>query len=240
MTSIHPSHSKFGAAGLALVAAALVAGCSTTSLTGSKSEGTTSAASGSVPFGDRVSSLFGGITRPQASAQTQASAADTTPTSEDFDCPAIDVRQGASTLQENTPGVEPSALTLRYQVTFVRAARECRVQGSNVNIKIGVQGRVILGPAGGPGPTDIKVPLRYALVQETLNESKSIWTKLYTVPVTLPAQTQSVEFTHISDDLTIPIPKPADLAQMIVYIGFDPLGAEQEKRKPGPRKPRRH
>ena len=56
----------------------------------------------------------------------------------------------------------PQALSLRYQATFVRAARECRVKGKDVNIKVGVQGRIILGPAGGPG--ELTVPLRYALV----------------------------------------------------------------------------
>jgi hypothetical protein len=207
------------------LATILAAGCTTGSFMSSKSEGTTS--SGSVPFGDRISALFGGSSPPQSASQTAA-----TPTSEEFDCPRIDIRQGASTLLVNASASEPNPLALRYQGSFVRAARECRVVGTNVNIKIGVQGRVILGPAGGPG--QVTIPLRYALIQETMNDSKPIWSKLQIIPVTIPPQTPNVGFTHIVDDLTVPIPSAADLENWVIYIGFDPAGAEaQQKRKPG-------
>ncbi|MGZ5852834.1 MAG: hypothetical protein ACXWJ6_13560 [Xanthobacteraceae bacterium] len=198
----------------------------------SKSEGTTS--SGGVPFGDRISSLFGGSSTPPPANATSA-----TPTTDNFDCPRIDIRQGASTLLVNSANNEPNALGLRYQGTFVRAARECRVTGSNVNIKIGVQGRVILGPAGGPG--QVTVPLRYALVSEGLTDLKPVWSKLYLISVEIPPQTANVGFTNISEDLTVPIPPAAELENWVIYIGFDPNGAQQEqKRKPPPRaaKPR--
>jgi hypothetical protein len=218
-------------------AAALLAGCGGGGgMFGSKAEGTTSASSGSVPFGDRVSALFGGGS--QSSRATQASAADTTPTSDEFDCPRVDIRPGASTLLFNSSPTDPNALGLRYQGTFVRAARECRVQAPNVNIKIGVQGRVILGPAGTPG--DVTVPLRYALVEEGLGDQpKVVWSKLYLVSVNIPPQQQNVNFTHISEDLTFPIPGGAVLDRLVLYIGFDPIGAEQEQKKRAPQRPAR-
>jgi hypothetical protein len=221
-------------AGLLLLAGMLLAGCASGGMfSSSKTEGTTSAASGSVPFGDRISSLFGGGSSSAASTpQTPAM-----PSSEDFDCPRMDIRPGASTLLMNASANEPNALALRYQGTFVRAARECRLQGPNVNIKVGVQGRVILGPAGGPG--QLTIPLRVALVQETVNESKVMWSKLYSFPVTVPPDTPNVPFTHVSEDLTIPIPKAAVLDELVIYIGFDPMGAEQERRKPAPKPARR-
>ena len=49
-----------------------------------------------------------------------------------------------------------------------------------MTIKLGVQGRIILGPGGGPGQVD--VPLRFALVEEGM-QPKTIWTKFYQVPV---------------------------------------------------------
>lgn len=222
-----------------LIAAGLfAAGCS--SLGGSsspKANGTTS--SGSVPFGDRISSLFGGGSSSQI--QAPASAAAETPTA-DIECPPMDIRQGASTLLVNASGGDGSdALGLRYQGTFVRAARECRVQGGQLAIKIGVQGRIILGPAGGPG--ELTVPVRMALVKETLSDSTPLWSKLYLVPVAVPPGQPNVNFTTISEDLVIPMPKADDLDQMLIYIGFDPAGAEVEKkRKPAPKpaaKPRR-
>ena len=62
-------------------------------------------------------------------------------------------------------GDQSTAGDLRYQLSFGQTARECSVQGETLNIKVGVQGRVILGPLGAPGPVD--VPLRYAVVDIT-------------------------------------------------------------------------
>jgi hypothetical protein len=152
----------------------------------------------------------------------------------------MDIRQGASTLLVNASGDGSDAMALRYQGTFVRAARECRVQNGQLSIKIGVQGRLVLGPAGVPG--DVTVPVRLALVKETLSDSTPLWTKLYMVPATISPSLANVEFTTISEDLSMPLPKPGDLEQMTIYIGFDPAGAEMEKRKrPAPKaaKPRR-
>ena len=198
-------------------AALLAAGCTTGGFGSSKSEGTTSSSSGSVPFSDRISSLFG------RSAQQESSRAPTTPATEEFDCPRIDIRAGASTLLVNAgqPSEEGNALALRYQGTFIRAARECRVTGNMVNIRIGIEGRVILGPAGAPG--QVRFPLRYALVdRRSLNTSKPIWSKLQIINVEIPPQTANVNFTHIADDLTVPIPPAAELENWVIYIGFDP------------------
>ncbi len=151
-----------------------------------------------------------------------------TETNEEFDCPLIDIREGASTLMVQGPG-EPNPLSLRYQASFVRAARECIVKGKDVTIKVGVQGRVILGPAGGAG--QLTIPLRYALVEEDLGHSRMIWSKLYTLPVTIQGQQANVSFEHVEDDMTVPIPKPSELENYIVYIGFDPNGLPPERPK---------
>jgi hypothetical protein len=149
-------------------------------------------------------------------------------TNEDFDCPAIDIREGASTLMVQGPG-EPNPLSLRYQASFVRAARECIVKGKDVTIKVGVQGRVILGPAGGAG--QLTIPLRYALVHEDLGRTSMIWSKLYVLPVNIQGQQPNVAFEHVEEDMTVPIPKASELENYIVYIGFDPNGLPQERPK---------
>jgi hypothetical protein len=204
------------------VLAALAGGCST-NLFSSKTSGTTSAASGSVPFGNRISALFGSSSAP-------ASAVDQTPTSEEFDCPRIDIRAGASTLLSYANPEEQTALNVRYQGSFVRGARECRVMGNQVNIKIGVQGRVIVGPAGTPGT--VVLPLRYALVHETVGQSKPVWTKLTRLNVEIPPQTPSVLFTHIEEEMTVPIPPAYELQDYVIYIGFDPAALEPEPKRP--------
>jgi hypothetical protein len=137
-------------------------------------------------------------------------------------------------VQGQSQSGEQGALSLRYQASFVRAARECIVKGKDVTIKVGVQGRVILGPAGGAG--DLKIPLRYALVEEELGRTKMIWSKLYIIPVTVPDQQPNVEFKHVEEDMTVPIPNPDKLENYMVYIGFDPNGLPPEPRKSPPPK----
>ena len=78
---------------------------------------------------------------------TGGAAADT-----DLECPTVDVRIGAATLMIGSkPGEgEPAALDLRYQGTILRTARECRVSAGVMTMKVGIEGRIITGPAGGP------------------------------------------------------------------------------------------
>ncbi|MBI4274058.1 MAG: hypothetical protein HY659_05110 [Rhizobiales bacterium] len=193
-----------------------VAGCSSTdnSLFGSSTNPASASAAGTGGFAQSFS---------QTTGQTS------TPSPDDIDCPRVTIREGASTYMIGS-GADTSALALRYQGTFARAARECALVGSTMTIKVGVQGRIILGPAGGPG--QVEVPLRYAVVQEGL-ESKTVWTKFYKVPVIIPEGSSNVAFTHVEQDVAFPYPKnAADLENYIIYIGFDPLGKTDTPKKP--------
>ncbi|HEY2136995.1 MAG TPA: hypothetical protein VGH49_13980 [Xanthobacteraceae bacterium] len=150
----------------------------------------------------------------------------------------MEIRQGASTFAQSGQDSGTNALSLRYQANFVKTARECALRGGNVTMKVGIQGRVILGPAGAPGP--VTLPVRLAVVKEGL-EPKTIWTKFYSVPVTLVAGQPNVLFTQVEEDLTIPMPPGQEFDQYVIYVGFDPQGSAPEpKRKPAkpPAKPK--
>ena len=56
---------------------------------------------------------------------------------------------------------DTSATGVRYQLSFDRLARQCTLVGTTLVMKVGVQGRIVVGPSGGPGQVD--VPLRYAV-----------------------------------------------------------------------------
>jgi hypothetical protein len=152
----------------------------------------------------------------------------------DLDCPLVDIRSGASTLQIPPPTEDQnSTMSLKYQGTFVRAARECHAVAQQMVMKVGIEGRVIVGPAGGPG--DIVVPLRIAVVNETPAGTKPIATRFIQIPVTIASGQGSAAFTHVEDNLDFPMPSAADLESYVVYIGFDPFSAqpaEKPKAKP--------
>ena len=169
-----------------------------------------------------------------SSKATTGDAADGVAAPTDIECPDVTVRTGASTLMiGGKPGeAEPAALDVRYQGSIINSARECHVAAGIMTMKVGVEGRVITGPAGGPGTVD--VPLRVAVVQEGVNP-KTVYSKLSHTQVAVAGAVDRVTFTVIDPDISFPLPVPLGLIDnYVVYVGFDPLGAQPERKKPRP------
>ena len=164
----------------------------------------------------------------QATAAT-STASGSTGTTPDFECPGVSVRAGAGTLSMSDGAAEDAAMNLRYQVGIGQTARECKLNGTTLTIRVGVQGRVILGPAGGPG--QIELPLRMAVGHEG-PEPKTIMTKLNRVAVTVPADNANIQFTMIEEGLSFPMPRAGLIDEYIIYVGFDPQGSREPAKRP--------
>jgi hypothetical protein len=196
----------------ALLATVLLAGCSSTSSDGS-TQGTS--------FTSRFSSFFSSSrgTAPQrASGDTSAA---------DYECPGVDVRRGAGVLNVAAKTGDVTAGDLRYQLSIRQTARECVVQGGTMTVKVGIQGRIILGPYGVAGPVDI--PLRYAVVREG-PQPRPIMTKFKRLSAMVPPGETNLEFTDIDESLVFPIPSGTELSAYLVYVGFDEIGDPNEKK----------
>lgn len=206
----------------ALAVAALAGGCSGTERLFGAASDADSAAQAAV--GDPITNLvFGPPAKPAVTASGQP----------EIDCPSVDIRQGAATLTvAPPPGRDNQALGLRYQASIARTARECALAGGSVTMRVGVQGRVVLGPSGGPGKLDI--PLRYAVVQEGV-EPKTIATSLHRLPVIITPGQANVPFTHVAEDLAFPMPSRAELSHYVIYVGFDPQGLDERRPRRRPR-----
>lgn len=148
------------------------------------------------------------------------------------DCPVTDIRTGAATLRLAAAGREATSENLRYQATIARLARECSVRGPTMTVKVGVQGRVVVGPAGGPGQIDI--PLRYAVVHEGPNP-RTILTKLNRFPVVIGPDQTNVPFLQVEEDLTFNVTSRAHLESYVVYVGFDAAALKEQPAKKGSR-----
>jgi hypothetical protein len=177
---------------------------------------------------------FSSVVTTSADRNALASA-QPTPPSMDENCPSADIRQGASTLAIATKTQQATGSDLRYQLSITQLARQCALEGPEVRIRVGVQGRVIVGPAGAPNQVD--VPLRYAVVREGV-EPKTIVSKFRRIPVALPPGATNVSFTDIEEDLRFPMPSKAELEAYVVYIGFDAAGerAQPPAKKSAPKK----
>src|SRR3954470_20329596 len=180
---------------------------------------------------DRFKSLFGGKSdeEPATAAPGAAVPQDTG----DLTCPPVTVRAGASTYAVGAPGKQPVGNDLRFQATITKMARECTVNAGVVTARIGIQGRVIAGPAG--APSVIQVPIRVAVVQGGVNE-KTIATKAFQTTVNM-TENGSEPFTLVAEELVYPVPPGATGDAYVFYIGFDPQALKPER--PPPRAPKK-
>ena len=182
---------------------------------------------------DRFKSLFGGGSSSDKPAEPAPGSADGTPPEgqTDLNCPPVSIRAGASTYLVAAPGKEAVGNDVRFQASITKTARDCTRTGGEITARIGIQGRVIAGPAG--TPETVQVPLRVAVVQGGVNE-KTIATKAYRTTVTM-AEDASVPFTLVADDLVYPVPPGAVADSYIFYIGFDPQALAPEAKAPAKR-----
>lgn len=143
-----------------------------------------------------------------------------------YDCPPLTVRTGAASWQVSAGG------GLRYQGTIGRLARECSIVNGMMLVKVGIEGRVLMGDKGAPG--QVKVPIRIAVVNEGPSP-KTIATKFFAVAVDVPADPGHAAFTVVEDQISFPLLKPDEMERYVIYVGFDPQGTEtRERPKPAP------
>lgn len=132
-------------------------------------------------------------------------------------CPRVEIRDGSNLWRQGGEG----PTELRYQATITDLARECRIDGQTMIVKVGVEGRVLVGPAGGAGR--IVLPIRIAV---TRGLSQAVWTRFYQVPIEIPANAPNVAFTQIEEAVSFPLPSVQDLREHVIFVGFD-LQAQQ-------------
>ena len=176
---------------------------------------------------DRFKSLFGG-----GAAKSDVPVVDPAGPAPELNCPPVTIRAGASTYLVGVPGKPAIGDAVRFQASITRTSRDCSLNDGQITARIGIQGRVIAGPAG--APETIEVPMRIAVVQGGVSE-KTIATKAYRTTVTMTEE-GSTPFTIIADDIVYPAPPAAVGDAYIFYIGFDPQALGPEAKPKAPRK----
>ncbi len=124
-------------------------------------------------------------------------------------------RRPASSLSEATCAIRRPSRGPRATV---------RRSSGQIVARIGIQGRVIAGPAG--APATVEIPLRVAVVQTGIHE-KVMATKVYRTTVSM-TEDASVPFSLVGEDLAYSTPPGATSDSYIFYIGFDPQAVTPE------------
>ena len=146
--------------------------------------------------------------------------------------PPVSIRAGASTYAVGASGKAATGNDVRFQATITKTARDCTKANGEITARIGIQGRIIAGPAG--APASVEIPMRIAVVQGGVSE-KVIATKPYRTTVTM-TEDGNVPFSLVADDVVYPIPPGALGDSYIFYIGFDPQALTPEPKAKAPKK----
>ena len=128
-------------------------------------------------------------------------------------CPELRVRKGTEMLQRFVRGEEVEAGSMIWQASIGDTARECLydTQG-NLTLRIGVSGRVLAGPKGGPGT--VNLPLRITVAK---NPEPVLYSELKQVAVTIPTANSTV-FRNVYE---VTVPSPGRERSYLIYVGFD-------------------
>lgn len=189
--------------------------------------GTSGGGGGSL--GDRFSQLFGGKSQAVGEASPRQASTSADPAASSFDCPPVLLRDGAVTLAVGASGVSTGPSDVQYQATIARTARECALNAGQVQARVGMQGRIIVGPLG--SPPQIAIPLRIAVVREGVSP-QTVLSKIYVTQVEVPPGEGNVPFSFVAEDVVFPLPPSGDADAYVFYVGFDPEGLKPQKRAP--------
>lgn len=131
-------------------------------------------------------------------------------------CPEVLILEGTAASQAYN-GAPPSSGNLKHQYSLNDTARECTLEGDQLAIKIGVAGKVLLGPAGSPG--SFSVPVRMAVLHEHNNEP--VISKIYKAAVTVATGETEADFTIVSEPLRVPFIQDHAEDDYTIKVGID-------------------
>lgn len=139
-------------------------------------------------------------TRVAGGAVVQPNAAGFVPISpEDAYCPPVGVMEGGAAIQVYAGGPSGGATALRSQVTIGQLARECLAQPDGTTlVKVGVQGRALLGAQGSAGRQD--VPVRIVVRQG----DRIIANRVRRTAVQIPPGDSQASFALVEDGILVP------------------------------------
>lgn len=184
--------------------------------------------SASSDSGSAVANLLAFNTTKVSAPPPPAAQADET-----LQCPTVEVLDGTASSRVYA-GAEQTNGSVKYQFSMGDVARECSHVGDQLVLKVGVEGRALVGPVGAPGT--YAAPVRIAVRRE--KDEKPVATKLYNIPVTIPSGEGGAPFSLIADPISVPFTTAHADDDYTIVVGFDAKGGN-ESEKPAVRRRRR-
>jgi hypothetical protein len=131
-------------------------------------------------------------------------------------CPEIILPEETAAIRAYA-GTPPSNANLRYQFALTETARGCALEGGQLALKIGVAGKVLLGPAGTSG--SYTVPVRMTVLRKMDNEQ--VLAKLYHAAANISQSATEAEFTIVSELLRVPFIQEHTEEDYTIRVGIE-------------------
>ncbi|MCJ2014449.1 cytochrome P460 family protein [Methylobacterium sp. J-076] len=136
-------------------------------------------------------------------------------------CPTVDVSEGGAALRIMAGG------NVRTQIGLGRMARECiRQPDGSVLVKVGVEARVLLGPAGAPGRFD--VPVTFAIK----HAEKVVTSRVGRTSAEIDRGEAQTLVQIVVDDLIVPSAMASDYDIEVSLGSIKAPSAKAKRRKP--------
>jgi hypothetical protein len=164
-------------------------------------------------IGETLSNLFkyGGTTVPPAAPKS----------TDEIHCPGVGVIEGGAALRAYTGGRVGDAAALRHQISVGQVARECVEQpDGSILVKVGLEARALLGPAGSPGRFDVPVSFVIKRGERVLSS------KMQRVSVSIPPGQTAGSVVVVQDGLVV----PPRMSEFDIDVGFVQGGAGKPER----------
>lgn len=131
-------------------------------------------------------------------------------------CPAVQIREGTQGVTRYAGGRDESASAVRHQFSIVRTARDCRFVNGTLFLRVGVAGRVVLGPSGAAGT--FSEPIRFVVARGGV---EPVYSEVRTVQVSVPGGAPSAEFDLVDSDIQIQVRPDETVGNFQIFVGFD-------------------
>jgi hypothetical protein len=153
---------------------------------------------------------------------------------EELDCPPVEIDEGGAAARVGGP----ENASVRYQFAISQTARECApISNNQFTLKVGVSGRLLIGPAGKPGA--YSAPLRVTVHDE--NAKKDAFTKVYKIEASVP-DSGDAPFNLVTEPIVLPMTHTELADDYTLTVGFDngkaaTSSTPKTPKSPKPRKP---
>lgn len=137
-----------------------------------------------------------------------------------FVCPSVIIADGGAAIRAQS-GQDSGSL--RSQVSINTVARECTQANKDggFTLKVGVEGRILIGPAGGAGSYGA------TLITQVLRNNQVIARRSARVGGAIPSGQTGADFSHVESNIVV----PAGSGEIEIIVGLNTGGAEPARRR---------